>query len=121
LLKKEFKNVYPATPTAWYENSSGILTSASIINILFPLSFFDNENNRFETKNSIAMEVIHRYYDLRENLYKIKPDVLIADGDINALRLAHRWKIPAVYITNLIRPSQGFSALLGPGERFLER
>ena len=121
LLKKEFKNVYPATPVAWYENGSGIITSASLINILFPLSFFNNEKNRFETKNSVAMEVTHRYYDLRENIYKIRPDVLIADGDINALRLAHRWKIPAVYITNLIRPSHGFSALLGPGERLLEQ
>jgi uncharacterized protein (TIGR00661 family) len=121
LLKKEFKNVYPVTPVAWYENSSGIITSASMVNILFPLSFFNSEKNRFETKRSIAMEVIHRYYDLRENICKIRPDVIIADGDINALRLANRWKIPVVYITNLIRPSHGFSALLGPGERLLER
>lgn len=121
LLKKEFKNVYPATPVAWYENSSGIIASASMVNIFFPLSFFNNEKNRFETKNSIAMEVIHRYYDLRKDIYKIRPDLVIADGDINALRLAHKWKIPAVYITNLIRPSHGFAALLGPGERLLER
>lgn len=121
LLKREFKNVYPVTPVGWYENASGIITSASMVNMFFPLSFFNNEKNKFETKSSIAMEVIHRYYDLRANIKKINPDVLIADGDINALRLAHKWKIPAVYITNLIRPSHGFSALLGPGERLLER
>jgi uncharacterized protein (TIGR00661 family) len=49
------------------------------------------------------------------------PDLLISDGDINALRLAGRWKIPAVYIENMIRPSYGFSSLLSPGERFIER
>ena len=48
------------------------------------------------------METIHRYYDLRENIHDIAPDLLIADGDINALRLASRWKIPSVYIANMI-------------------
>jgi uncharacterized protein (TIGR00661 family) len=121
LLKKEFKNVYPCTPVSWYENASGIITSASLINILFPLPDFNNEKGKFEVKNSSAMETIHRYYDLRRHIKEIAPDLLIADGDINALRLAHRWKIPAVYITNLIRPSYGFSSLLSPGERFTER
>jgi uncharacterized protein (TIGR00661 family) len=79
------------------------------------------EQNRFEIKKSNAMETIHRYYDLRENLHDIAPDLLIADGDINALRLAQRWKIPSVYIANLIRPSYGFSAFLSPGERLVER
>jgi UDP-N-acetylglucosamine--N-acetylmuramyl-(pentapeptide) pyrophosphoryl-undecaprenol N-acetylglucosamine transferase len=67
------------------------------------------------------METIYRYYDLRKNLHDIAPDLLIADGDINALRLAQRWKIPSVYITNMIRPSYGFSAFLSPGERIVER
>jgi uncharacterized protein (TIGR00661 family) len=79
------------------------------------------EQNRFELKKSNAMETIHRYYDLRENLHDIAPDILIADGDINALRLAQRWKIPSVYIANMIRPSYGFSAFLSPGERIVER
>jgi uncharacterized protein (TIGR00661 family) len=79
------------------------------------------EQNRFEMKKSNAMETIHRYYDLRENLHDIAPDILIADGDINALRLAQRWKIPSVYIANMIRPSYGFSAFLSPGERVVER
>ena len=35
--------------------------------------------------------------------------------------MAHRWHFPSVYITNLIRPSYGFSSLLNPGERFTER
>jgi UDP-N-acetylglucosamine--N-acetylmuramyl-(pentapeptide) pyrophosphoryl-undecaprenol N-acetylglucosamine transferase len=120
LLKKEFRHVYKCTPIAWYENASGIVTSASLINILFPLPVFNADNRQFEIKNSNAMEVIHRYYDLRENLRDIAPDVLIADGDINALRLAHRWKIPAVYIANLIRPSYGFNRFLNPGERIVE-
>ncbi len=121
LLKKEFKNVYPVTPVAWYENSSGIITTASLINILVPLPVYDHEKNRFQIKTSNAMETIRRYYDLRKNIYEIAPDVLIADGDINALRLAQRWKIPHAYITNLIRPSYGFSSLLSPGERITER
>ena len=57
----------------------------------------------------------------RENIRDIAPDLLIADGDINALRLAQRWKIPSVYIANMIRPSYGFSAFLNPGERVVER
>ena len=77
--------------------------------------------NRLEMKRSNAMETINRYYDLRENLHDIAPDMLIADGDINALRLAQRWKIPSVYIANMIRPSYGFSSFLSPGERLVER
>jgi uncharacterized protein (TIGR00661 family) len=121
LLQKEFKNVYQCTPVAWYENASGIVTSASLINILFPLPVFNQEKNKLETKTSTAMETIHRYYDLRKHIKKIKPHLIIADGDLHALRMASRWKFPAVYIANLIRPSFGFSALLNPGERFVER
>jgi uncharacterized protein (TIGR00661 family) len=121
LIKKNFKNVYPVTPIAWYENSRGINIPASLINILVPLPVYDAENNRFQIKTSNAMETIHRYYDLRKNLYEIAPDTLIADGDINALRLAQRWKVPHAYVTNLIRPSYGFSSLLSPGERMTER
>jgi UDP-N-acetylglucosamine--N-acetylmuramyl-(pentapeptide) pyrophosphoryl-undecaprenol N-acetylglucosamine transferase len=121
LLQKEFKNVYPCTPVAWYENASGIVTSASLINILFPLPYFNHEKSKFEIKNSSGMETIHRYYDLRRHIRKIKPDLIVSDGDLHALRLASRWKFPSVYITNMIRPSYGFSAFLNPGERFIER
>jgi uncharacterized protein (TIGR00661 family) len=121
LLQKEFNNVYPATPVAWYENSHGIVTSASLINILFSLPTYNYEKRAFEIKTSSAMETIHRYYDLRRNIKKIKPDLLISDGDMHALRLANRWRIPCVYVANMIRPSYGFSALLNPGERFVER
>jgi uncharacterized protein (TIGR00661 family) len=121
LLKKEFKNVYPCTPVAWYENAHGIVTSASFINILFPLPFFNYEKSTFETKSSNAMETVHRYYDLRRHIRKIKPDLIVSDGDMHALRLAQRWNFPSVYITNLIRPSYGFSPVLNPGERFTER
>ncbi|NLB75846.1 MAG: hypothetical protein GX799_05185 [Crenarchaeota archaeon] len=121
LLKREFRSVYRVTPISWYENAYGILTSASLLNIFLPLPFFNVELNKIEIKNSNTYETIHRYYDLRENILNIAPDILIADGDINALRLASRWKIPAVYIENMIRPSYGFSSFLSPGERFLER
>lgn len=121
LLKQNFKNVYPTTPVAWYENAHGIITSASLINILFPLPLYNNKTNRFELKNSSAIETAHRYYDLRKRIKQIKPNLVIADGDIHALRMAHRWQIPSIYITNLIRPSCGFSSLLKPGERFTER
>jgi UDP-N-acetylglucosamine--N-acetylmuramyl-(pentapeptide) pyrophosphoryl-undecaprenol N-acetylglucosamine transferase len=120
-LQKEFQNVYPCTPVAWYENASGIVASASLINILFPLPVFNHEKNAFTIKASTAMETVHRYYDLRKPIRKIKPDLVVADGDLHALRMASRWKIPAVYIANMIRPSYGFSALLNPGERFIER
>ena len=121
LLRKEFKNVYPCTPVAWCENAHGIDTAASLINILFPLPIFNYEKRAFEIKNSIAMETTRRYYDLRRHIKKMKPDLIVADGDLHALRLAQRWKFPVVYITNLTRPSYGFSPLLNPGERFTER
>jgi UDP-N-acetylglucosamine--N-acetylmuramyl-(pentapeptide) pyrophosphoryl-undecaprenol N-acetylglucosamine transferase len=121
LLNKEFKHVFPVTPIAWYENSRGIITTASLINILFPLPVYNTEKNQFQIKTSSAFETIHRYYDLRKNIYEIAPDALVADGDINALRLAQRWKLPHAYITNVVRPSYGFSSLLSPGERITER
>jgi UDP-N-acetylglucosamine--N-acetylmuramyl-(pentapeptide) pyrophosphoryl-undecaprenol N-acetylglucosamine transferase len=121
LLKREFKNVYPVQEVNWYENNYGILTSASLINMFFPLPLFNNELNRFEVKRSNAYEIIHRYYDLRQNIRDLAPDVLVADGDLNALRLGMRWKIPSVYIENMIKPSYGFTSFLSPGMSFLER
>jgi uncharacterized protein (TIGR00661 family) len=121
LLQKEFKNVHHCTPVVWYENSRGILVYASLMNILLPLPIFNIEKNKIEFKNSNAMETIHRYYDLRRQIKKPKPDLIIVDGDIHALRLASRWKIPSVYITNIIRPSYDFSAIFYPGERIIER
>jgi uncharacterized protein (TIGR00661 family) len=121
LLKKEFEHVYECTPVAWYENAHGIITSASLLNILFPLPYFNSESQKFEIKSSSAMETIHRYYDLRRLLKDVSPELLIADGDIHALRLGSRWNLHSVYITNLIRPSYGFSSFLNPGERFTER
>jgi uncharacterized protein (TIGR00661 family) len=121
MLQKEFVNVYKCTPVSWYENASGIITSASLLNLIFPLPFFNMEDHRFELKNSSAVETIQRYYDLREKLRVIAPHLLIADGDINALRLAEKWRIPSLYIANMIRPSYGFSTFLSPGERLVER
>ena len=121
LLKEEFKKVHHCTPVAWYENARGIDTVRSLVNILFPLPALNHEKGTVEIKSSNAMETTHRYYDLRRHIKKSKPDLIVADGDMHALRLAHRWKFPAVYITNLIRPSYGFSPLLNPGERFTER
>lgn len=120
LLRKEFKSVYPCTPVGWYENARGIITSASLMNILLPLPYRRSERDKIQIKSSTAMETIHRYYDLREHIREIKPDRVVSDGDIHALRLARRWKIPSVYITNIIRPSYNFSPLLIPGERLTE-
>ncbi len=121
LLKKEFENVYECTPVAWYETAHGVIASASILNILVPLPYFNHEKSKLEVKSSSAAQTIHRYYDLRQHLRKIKPNLLISDGDMHALRLAHRWGIPSIYVTNIIRPSYSFSPLLVPGERFTER
>ncbi len=121
LLEKEFENVYRLTPVTWYETAHGVIASASVLNILLPLPYFNHEENKLSIKSSSAAETIHRYYDLRKHLRKIKPDLLISDGDMHALRLAHRYGIPSVYVTNIIRPSYAFSPLLIPGERFTER
>jgi UDP-N-acetylglucosamine--N-acetylmuramyl-(pentapeptide) pyrophosphoryl-undecaprenol N-acetylglucosamine transferase len=121
LLKREFKHVYSCTPVGWYENAHGILASASLLNILVPLPIFNYETNSFEIKSSSGMETIRRYYDLRSKMQEIKPDLIVSDGDLHVMRLADRWKIPSVYITNVVRPSYSFSPLLNPGERFTER
>ena len=106
---------------AWYENAHGIITTASLVNILFPLPVFNSEKGKFEIKSSSGMETTHRYYDLRRHVKEIKPDLIVSDGDIHALRMADRWHFHSVYITNLIRPTFGFSSFLSPGERFTER
>jgi uncharacterized protein (TIGR00661 family) len=121
LLRKEFENAYPVTPVAWYETARGVLASASLLNILIPLPYFNHDEKRIKIKTSSASETIHRYYDLRQRIRKIKPDLIVSDGDMHMLRLAHRWKIPSVYVTNIIRPSYSFSPFLIPGERFTER
>lgn len=121
LLKKEFQNVYPCTPIAWYQSPHGVISSASLLNILVPLPYYDYEHKKVKLKTSSSTETIHRYYDLRKHLPKIKPEIIISDGDMIALRLAKKWKIPCVYVTNIIRPSYRFSPFLTPGERFTER
>jgi len=121
LLKKEFENVYHCTPVAWYENSHGVMASASVLNILTPLPKYDYEHKKMRIKSPSAAETVHRYYDLRRHIRKIKPELIISDGDMHALRLAQKWKTPSVYVTNIIRPSYRFSRLLTPGERFTER
>jgi len=121
LLRREFQNVYPCTPVSWYETSRGVIVSASVLNILFPLPYFNHEKNRLEIKSPSGQETVHRYYDLRRHIRKIKPNLIVSDGDMHALRLGHRWRIPSVYVTNIIRPSYAFSPLLTPGERFTER
>ncbi|MEM0313511.1 MAG: glycosyltransferase [Candidatus Bathyarchaeia archaeon] len=121
LLRREFKSVFYCTPVSWYENAYGIITSASILNILFPMPHIDYEKEKFAIKKPSGIETIHRYYDLRRKILEIKPDLIVSDGDLHALRLASRWKIPSIYVTNLIRPSIGLLPLLIPGERFTER
>ena len=121
ILGKAFRNVHYCAPIAWYENAHGIITSASLLNILFPLPIFNGEKRKFEVKSSNSMETIHRYYDLRRHIREIEPDLLVSDGDIHTLRLGQKWQIPSVYITNLIRPGFGLSPLFTPGQRFTER
>ncbi|MCS7096015.1 MAG: glycosyltransferase [Nitrososphaerota archaeon] len=121
LLMREFKSVFHCTPVSWYENAYGIITSASILNILFPMPYIDYEKEKFAIKKPSSIETVHRYYDLRRRILQIKPDLIISDGDLHSLRLASRWKIPSIYVTNLIRPSVGLLPLLIPGERFTER
>ncbi|MEM1539010.1 MAG: glycosyltransferase [Candidatus Bathyarchaeia archaeon] len=119
LLKREFRNVYYCTPVAWYENARGISISASLLNILFPIPY--SNQGKIGIKVPSGIETVHRYYDLRRNIKKIKPNLIVSDGDLHALRLAHRWKFMAVYVTNVIRPSYRFHISLIPGERFIER
>ena len=107
LLKKEFKHASKCMPIAWYENASGIVIPVSLLNILFPLPVFNTEKRQFEIKHSSAMEVIHRSYDLRAKIHEFIPQMVIADGDITAIRIAAKRKIPSVYITNLLRPNYG--------------
>ena len=121
LLRKEFENVYNCAPVAWYENAHGVIASASVLNILIPLPYFNYEENKLEVKRPSSLETVYRYYDLRKHIRKIKPDLIVADGDMHALRLAQRWNIPSAYIVNIIRPSYAFSPLLTPGQRFTER
>jgi len=97
------------------------MASASVLNILMPLPRYDYENKKITIKSSSAAETVHRYYDLRRHILKIKPKLIISDGDMHALRLAYKWKVRSVFITNVIRPSYGFSPLLVPGQRFTER
>ncbi len=121
LLKKVFENVHLCTPVAWYENAHGVIPSASLLNILTPLPWYDYERKKLKIKTPSSTETVHRYYDLRKHVPKLKPDLLISDGDMISLRLAKKWRIPSVYITNIIRPSYRFSPILTPGERFTER
>jgi uncharacterized protein (TIGR00661 family) len=120
LLKGQFENVYPCTPIVWYENSYGVMASASLLNILFPLPQYSYKTAGLKLKTPSSLETVRRYYDLRKHIRRVKPDLIVADGDILALRLARRWKIPSVYITNIIRPSFSFPTFLTPGERFTE-
>jgi len=121
LLKKEFENVNHCTPVGWYENAYGVIPSASLLNILTPLPWYDYEHKELRLKTSSSVETVHRYYDLRKHILKIKPDTIISDGDMVSLRLAKKWQIPSIYVTNMIRPSYRFSPMLTPGERFTER
>ncbi len=70
-----------------------------------PAPVYNNDRQKFEVKSSSAMETTHRYYDLRKHIKALKPDAVVSDGDIHALRLAERWHFPSVYITNVIRPT----------------
>ncbi len=121
LLKKQFKNVHPCTSVIWYQNVHGVIPTASLLNILTPLPQYNYKQKKLKIKTPSSIQTINRYYDLRKHIPKTKPHLIISDGDLISLRLAKKWKIPSIYITNIIRPSYRFSPLLTPGERLTER
>jgi uncharacterized protein (TIGR00661 family) len=121
LLKKNFKNVHLCTPIVWYESTYGIIESASTLNVLLPLPLFGHEERKLKIKKSVLLETVNRYYDIRKYVRENKPDIMISDGDVLLLRLASKWRIPCIYVTNLVRPSYHFPPFLYPGQRLTER
>ena len=121
LLRNNFRNVHFCTPIVWYETTYGILESASTLNILLPLPLFSHEERKIRIKESVLQETVNRYYDIRKHIQKSEPDIMISDGDVLLLRLANKWRIPCVYITNFVRPSRKFPPYLYPGQRLTEK
>jgi len=121
LLQNNFKDVHFCTPIVWYESTYGIIVSASTLNILLPLLLFSHEERKLEIKKSVLHETVDRYYDIRKYIQKSKPDIMVSDGDVLLLRLAKKWGIPCVYVTNFVRPSYYFPPFLYPGQRLTER
>ena len=82
LLKKEFSNVYPVTPVGWYENASGIVTAASLINILFPLPNYDNEkkwHNEDERRADEAENKIEEALKILDDHSRFEPTELFLE------------------------------------------
>lgn len=121
LLKKEFQGVHFCNPMSWCETPDGIAVIPSTLNVFLPMVSYDHESKVFNVKGPVSMDIIHRYYDQRKYLAKYRPNIIVVDGDLLALRLAQRRKTPSVFVTNYIRPGYGFPAFLLPGHNFVER
>ena len=122
LLKKEFKHVYPVDTRRMVRKRSGI--DHLSFTHQHPVSTAILRQRKRQVRNQKLKRHGNHAPLLRpaENTFtKIKPELLIADGDMHALRLAERWYIPAVYITNVVRPSYRLFAHAESGERFTER
>ena len=114
LLNKDFQDVHPCIPMFWCETPDGIAAVPSALNIFLPMVSYNHESKGFDIKGPVSMNIIHRYYDQRKYVAKHRPNVIVVDGDLLALRLAQRWKTPSVFVTNYIRPGYGFPAFLLP-------
>lgn len=120
LLKGEFKKVYPCTSVKWYDSADGIRIVPSILNTLLPLPWY-NKQGELEIRKPLSVKSINRYYDERRYM-KVDPDVIVSDGSLGTLRLAERWEVPSIFITNIIRPKYPFpkNLLLAGPQRFIE-
>lgn len=121
LLKKEFRGVHFCNPMSWCETPDGIAVIPSTLNVFLPMVSYDQESKVFNVKRPVSMDIIHRYYDQRRYIAKYRPNIIVVDGDLLALRLAQRQKTPSVFVTNYIRPGYGFPAFLLAGHNFVER
>lgn len=121
LLRKEFQDAHRCIPMFWCETADGIAEIPSTLNIFLPMVSYNHESKGFGIKGPVSMDIMRQYYDQRKYISKYRPNIVVVDGDLLALRLAQRWKTPSVFITNYIRPRYGFPAFLLPGHTFVER
>jgi len=102
-----FQNVYLVQEVSWIENQYGVDVIRSGLNILLPT--LHKSSLIVEYKSSLIVEFVRRYVQERNIKNKIKPRVLVSDGDIAMLRVGKRWHEKYVFVTNVLRPQyKGF-------------
>lgn len=114
LISRSFIGAYPSTPVRWYEDGRGLDVYASLVNIMAPLPHLDLERGEFGFKMPVVAEALRRYIDLMGIVKGVRPDVIVSDGDLVALYLAHRLGVPSVYVTNVIFPYGPYLKYLAP-------